>query len=231
MKKALLLLIMAMAVWSCSNDSDGPGKAQLLTKMTTTSPADGLNFEYTLEYDSQKRLIQIVRTGDTNGIFLYYYNDKNQISSIIAGLTDQQTEITLNYDANGRIASFKVGDQAPNVIAYDEDTDIYSIQNVEFSFNDNDDLDIFQSQPFSYENDKKGPFANVSVPIHFFSSLADPVFLLTGTRKPINSIAGVNSGDANAYDFSNTYNGDGYITEATATGLQEITFKYEYTDL
>ncbi|GEP50629.1 hypothetical protein FNO01nite_13010 [Flavobacterium noncentrifugens] len=229
--RILTIITFSLLVFSCSDDdSEAPAvpvaTVPFVTKITMTGTDVSANRVYTLEYDSNKRVSQMVCTGDISKAYLFTYNEQGKMIGLVTTGTDAAT-FSMTYDSTGKLTGISKNG-TPGPVTYDSGTQIYTYGDNKFSFNSANDINLYNGIFFTYDDSKSGAFANVNAHYQAFMAVADPLFMYVCSKKPV---SGLNYTGLD-YTLTNTYDDAGYAKtfklrdNNNAAAFFDVTYDY-----
>lgn len=235
MKKFFALLALA-SIGACSDDNPTPYVAPVTgesvpSKVTVIDNADNsVIATYTFTYDGEHRIQKLTKTGDSNRQYLFTYTADDQVETVsITG--DDPGLVALTYDNFLRPTSMAVSGQLVP-ITFDVPTETYHLSNFTFKLNESGDLTNYQTLSMQYSVDaaQKSPFQNVHSSYQLVSLFNDSMLLHMSGKRPIEKWVLTTNNTPYAV-FISSYNSEGFVSEAIVSGMSNVTYKFEYTNL
>ena len=230
--KNFLLALIAMFLWSCSNDDEtiyypAPETGTPVpSKVTYDNGVPAELITYSISYDSERRISKIVKDGLNDRTYLFTYNGDDQVATV--AITGFEPALwAFGYDDFTRLATVSNNGSAIPV-EYDPVTDIYKLNQFKFKYLANGDLDEIAIYDFIYDPVKKGAFANINSSYQLLGVLIDSIFLQSGTKAAYTSW---NINGNTGVLYTNTYNSNDMVTESIVSGFFNMTIKYEFAYL
>lgn len=229
MKKIVSLIILSIstlvALTSCSKDNDGsptPETMKQLQRTFVVNTDNALQNEYRFQYNEDNTIKSIVKISNQISFTIQFEYTPNTIIANGSPSEGDDFEIIMSFE-NDILTNIKVNDQEFPV-SYNANTRTYGVLGGELIIDEDGDILSFTSYSMiDYDTINKGAFYDVSSKYHqlMFFILEDNYLTTILSTKPVNSVdVGMDS-----YEFSNTYDSDGYILTATSGN---VSFDYQY---
>ncbi len=221
MKKLLFILAFAGLMTSCGDDDSG-SKGKVPTNITVTSADPSFAGTYAFSYDNKNRLTQLTKTGAQNYSLAFDYGNKNRPQTITAS-GDQDAVINLTYDNKNRVVT-AVSQYSALTLTYNGDN--FTVNGISGSLTSNSDLASLSTLQLSYDNSKKGAFANVKGVDGFLMALIESNAPYFATKK---AISGLVNPDAANPTTTVTHTFDGGLPVSTqVSGSANLTMAITY---
>ena len=224
--KSLFCLLAAVLI-SCSDDEKPtyyPTGVPVVSKITLREGSTTITYDLT--YDAQRRIESMVRKQDGVSVVPYYfeYSTDGYVTKFSA-TGDNPDNTVYVYGVNGILSSYNNQFDGETTLKYNAVSLEYFAPTLQFSLFENGDIKRRNDRYFHYESGKKGPFANVNGNYHFLGVIGfDNFFDEIMSKNAIKHVS--NSGDVIQYIFENTFNAEGYITDADVDNLTKIHYDY-----
>lgn len=215
--KKLLFLTLSITVVACSGDDAPAVYPQPVTVPASIEFVTGAGSDtFTFDYDSQRRISKLSRSGDNNPYTMEMsYDASNRISHIdFTGSSSADIDYVYNAD---RISGIKLnGSLVP--ISYNPTTQVYSMGSVQWTMTSTSEFDNFSGGQIAYDPGQKGAFYNVAPSYHLLTLLEDVRLLYIMPKHVILHY--------NVTAFTHTYRDDGLIEQTTSEGAL-INYQYK----
>lgn len=227
MKKIVSLFILSISVLvvmaSCSKDDDQSPTVETIKKVQrvfAVNTNDGLQNEYRFQYNQDNTIKSIVKISNQISFTMQFEYTPNTITAKLFPSEGDDFEIIMSFE-NEILAQIKVNEQEFPV-SFNPNTNTYGLLGGQLLIDD-DVVSFTSNFVIAYDSSNKGAFYDVSSQYQRLMVLIlEETFLTTIlSTKPVNSIDAGNDG----FEFSNTYDDDGYILTATSGS---VSFDYQY---
>jgi len=207
--KKLILLVLTLAMLSCSDDDSNSGSGLKPSRIAVGNLPEDVR---TFTYDNKNRLETVTFAG-TTGTFTY--DNQNRVERVSRG----DVSFTFQYNDQDKYVSFTTqGGEVNPIMHLGENNYTYNGQNLNFT-TDGDWLS-FSGSGLTYSDDK-GPFANARHLNFFALALMDEASVYYASKK--RRIAIVN-GD-NVEDYTTVEGDNGF---PVSTFVYDIMSTYTY---
>ena len=218
MKKRLLILIMAMAAISCSDDdplaNPEPEILQpiLVSKITVLREGETEDVFY-FTYDARHRMQKISYDEGINTVELRY-NDADLVKTMVFNGNPNTLDFFYN-DQDIPVAYQNSGDGTLLPVNYNAETNFYTFGPSNYILNTIGDITSTTRVHYSY-TDKKGIFANVVGPNIIMMQQLVGLFVSVGSKVAMEKVY---NDSAQMFEIETTYNDSGYPVKIAYTGL------------
>ncbi|MBD3582999.1 hypothetical protein [Flavobacterium selenitireducens] len=223
MKKLFLIATFGLLAASCGDDDSG-ASGKVPTQIVMTGDDPQFNNVYTFAYEN-RRLKQITRTGAQDVTYvLNYGNSKKPQSVAVTG--DLEATVLFTYDDRNRLIRSVVGGNSIDILYLEGNA--FVISNVtEGSLTDDGDLGTLGVTQFTYENSKKGAFANVKGADALMLAVIETNMPYYASKKPVTGVINTEDEDLSRH-VAQTYDDDGYPIVSEISGNAEFTMSFTY---
>ena len=231
MKKIFLILAIAVAAISCSDDNDAASNKTLL-KSAKIINATQQEFNYSFEYDNKQRISTMKLTGINNQNFDFTYFSDGRIQTITINETATEAATLVyefTYDSKKKLNGFYRNEEFTEVI--EETPNYYTYGNGSyFELNEFGDLIAYDGgHTMEYDTTKNGPMADVNTNCGMLSRFigVNIRYLLTHKALTARKRSDLTLDDR----LENIYNTEGYITSFEKYNIDNVknmtgTFQY-----
>ncbi|UPQ78094.1 hypothetical protein M0M57_10715 [Flavobacterium azooxidireducens] len=219
------LFILLSFLSSCSKDDDESATVEIIKKVQrvfAVNTDNALQNEYRFQYNEDNTIKSIVKVSNQISFTMQFEYTPNTISAKWFPSEGDDSEIIMSFE-NDILVHIKVNDQEFPV-SFNANTNTYGLLGGQLLIDDDGDVVSFTSNfVIEYDSTNKGAFYDVSSQYQRLMVLIlDETFLTTIlSTKPVNSI----EASINGFEFSNTYDSDGYILTANSGS---VSFDYHY---
>lgn len=226
-KHLLLAITLFTSIFfnSCSKDDDGNEQQQTkLLDRATVQFANSDPISFTFQYNADNTL-QKVMSENSYTVAFEYTADAIKMS-VINGQNQESTRELKSE--NGIFTEFLDSDGQTYSLDYNPQTDIYSMEDYPFWFDDSENLLKFYERSFEYNQTQKGTMYNVSNRgVHFLLNMMYDHTILFMTSKPLSTFT---DGSVTA-NFANEFDDDGYLIKAIQSNPSvnnPVVFNFSY---
>lgn len=224
-----IYLLLALAAFSCGGDDKDASGRRLLKHISISEQAGDYHIELEFTYDSRNRIDQVALSGETNDVFTYSYNNRDQIAGIGKAAGE---DLLFEYDQDGRLSGYTEG-VADYAVNYDQATGAYTVEGREWILRETGDIASEAGSDYLYETDQypslKGPLHDaVGESYHLTGMVAHHEFPIFMVKDAFHArVNPNNANDISNYWFTNTYDSHDYRT-GTVIVIYGITVNYSF---